>query len=161
APPVVGLQETFWILDQRTAQLFQSAAALRLVTNHVYWFVQSDMLERAPASDLQRSATVFESTTYPLIRKYFSGPQASDATDTDDHIVVLLGNVPSVAAYFSSADAYPRTINPRSNQHRMIYVNLNSLRPGQAAFDSTLAHEFTHLVNFSVCPSQEGWLDEG
>ena len=43
----------------------------------------------------------------------------------------------------------------------MIYVNLNSLRPGQAGFDSTITHEFQHMVHFARCPSQEGWVDEG
>ena len=43
----------------------------------------------------------------------------------------------------------------------MIYVNLNSLRPGQSGFDSTITHELQHMANFSRCPSQEGWLDEG
>jgi immune inhibitor A len=75
--------------------------------------------------------------------------------------VFLLANVPGVAAYFSSADAYPRALNPRSNEHDMIYVNLNALRPGQATFDSTITHEFQHMANFAHCPSQEGWVDEG
>jgi hypothetical protein len=43
----------------------------------------------------------------------------------------------------------------------MIYVNLNSLRPGQAAFDSTIVHEFQHMAHFNHCPEQEGWIDEG
>ena len=43
----------------------------------------------------------------------------------------------------------------------MIYVNLNALRPGQTAFDSTIVHEFQHMVHFARCPSQEGWVDEG
>src|SRR5205814_131076 len=65
------------------------------------------------------------------------------------------------AAYFSSADAYPRAINPRSNVHDMIYVNLNAIRPGQASFDSTITHEMQHMANFARCPAQEGWVDEG
>jgi immune inhibitor A len=157
---VAGYTDTFWILDQRNAQLFQSEAVLRLVTDHAYWFVESDMTERAPEADLERSASVFESRTYPLIHRYF-GSEPKPGVDRDGHIVLLLANVPGVAAYFSSADAYPRTINPRSNEHDMIYVNLNALRPGQAAFDSTVTHEFQHMANFAHCPSQEGWLDEG
>jgi hypothetical protein len=157
-----GYTETFWILDQRTAQLFQSRAVLRLVTDHAYWFVQTDMADRAPLADLQLSAAVFETKTYPLIHRYFGSepPPAADV-DHDGHIVFLLANVPGVAAYFSSADTYPRAVNPRSNEHDMIYVNLNSLRPAQNAFDSTITHELQHLVSFAHCQSQEGWLDEG
>jgi immune inhibitor A len=156
-PLVAGYTQDFWILDQRTAQLFQTKAALRLVTAHAYWFVEADMADRAAQADLQQSASVFENKTYPLINRYFG----AEPKDPDGHIVLLLANVPGVAAYFSSADAYPRSINPRSNEHDMIYVNLNSLRPGQVTFDSTITHELQHMANFARCPSQEGWLDEG
>ena len=40
APLVAGSADTFWILDQRTAQLFQADATLRLVSSNAYWFVQ-------------------------------------------------------------------------------------------------------------------------
>jgi hypothetical protein len=160
APLVAGYSEQFWILNQRSAQLFQTTATLRLVTDHAYWFVENDMADRAPQADLAQSANVFETKTYPLIHRYF-GSEPMPSVDRDGHIVLLLANVPGVAAYFSSADAYPRAINPRSNQHDMIYVNLNALRPGQSAFDSTLTHEFQHMANFAHCPSQEGWVDEG
>jgi immune inhibitor A len=162
APPplAAGFEQNFWILDQRTAQLFQTSATLRLVSDHVYWFVETDMADRAPQADLVQSAAVFENRTYPLIHRYF-GSEPTPSVDRDPHIVMLLANVPGVAAYFSSADAYPRAINPRSNQHDMIYVNLNALRPGQSQFDSTITHEMQHMANFAHCPSQEGWVDEG
>jgi immune inhibitor A len=160
APLVAGLQDNFWILNQRTAQLFQSQATLRLVTEHAYWFVETDLADRAPQGDLERSAAVFEDKTYPLIHRYF-GSEPSPGVDQDGHIVFFLGNVPGVAAYFSSADAYPRAINPRSNEHDMIYVNVSSLRPGQTGFDSTITHELQHMAQFAHCPTQEGWVDEG
>lgn len=155
-----GYAQNFWILDQRSAQLFQQAASLRLVTEHAYWFVESDMSDRVTQADLERSANVFETRTYQLVQRYF-GSELKPSVDAGEHIVFLLANVPGVAAYFSSADAYPRSINPRSNEREMIYVNLNSLRPGQSAFDSTITHEFQHMVSFARCPKQEGWLDEG
>jgi hypothetical protein len=160
APLDVGFQDNFWILDQHTAQLFQAQATLRLVTDHAYWFVESDLADRVLQPDLQSSAAVFETKTYPLIHRYF-GSARLPSVDGDPHIVFFLGNVPGVAAYFSSADAYPRAINPRSNEHDMIYVNLNSVRPGQTGFDSTITHELQHLAQFAHCPSQEGWVDEG
>src|SRR5205085_1715787 len=112
-PLVAGYADNFWILDQRTAQLFQVTAALRLVTDHAYWFVESDMADRAVQADLEHSAYVFETRTYPLIHRYF-GSEPKPAVDGDGHIVFLLANVPGVSAYFSSADTYPRAINPRS-----------------------------------------------
>jgi hypothetical protein len=160
APLVAGFADTFWILDQHNARLFQAQATLRLVTDHAYWFVESNLTDKAVQTDLERSATVFENKTYPLIHRYF-GSEPSPGVDRDRHIYFFLGNVPGVAAYFSSADAYPTEINPRSNVHKMIYVNLSSLRPGQAGFDSTVTHELQHMAQFAHCPNQEGWVDEG
>jgi immune inhibitor A len=160
APIPLGREDSFWVLDQRTAQLFQVRATLRLVTDHAYWFVETSLAERASQADLERSATVFEARTYPLIHQYF-GSEPTPGVDGDPRIVFLLANVPGVAAYFSSADAYPRVINPRSNEHEMIYVNLNSLRPGQQPFDSTIVHEMQHMAHYGRCPNQEGWVDEG
>lgn len=160
APLVAGFEDLFWVLDQRTARLFQANATLRVVTDHAYWFVESDLANRAPQADLERSAAVFENKIYPVIHRYF-GSEPVPGVDHDDHIVFFLGNVPGVAAYFSSADAYPRAINPRSNEHEMIYVNLNSLQPGQTGFDSTITHEMQHMAQFGHCPNQEGWVDEG
>ena len=157
---VRGATQSFWILDQRTAQLFQSSATLRLITDHAYWFVETDMTDRASQADLEQSANVFESRTYPLIQRYF-GLASNSAAERDGRIVLLLANVPGVSAYFSSADEYSRAVNPRSNEQAMIYVNLNSLRPGQVTFDSTLTHELQHLASFAHCHGQEGWLDEG
>ena len=74
---------------------------------------------------------------------------------------MLLGNVPGVAAYFSSADAYSSDVSPRSNEHEMIYLNLNGVRPGQQGFDSTVTHELQHMAHFARCPGQESWVDEG
>jgi hypothetical protein len=159
-PLVSGETDTFWILDQANAQLFQAAASLELITDHAYWFVESDMQDRVRADDLERSAAVFESQTYPMLHEYF-GSEPRPGVDGSGHVLFLLANVPGAAAYFSSADAYPVAVNPRSNQRDMIYVNLNVLPPGQDQFDATITHEMQHMANFARCVGQEGWVDEG
>lgn len=156
----VGTEQTFSVLDQRSARYFQVQASLRVVSEHAYWFVQDDMADMGPQADLDASAGAFESRAYPVIHRYF-GSEPSPSVDGDPHIVLLLANAPGVAAYFSSADAYPRAINPRSNEHEMIYANLNSIRPGLPAFDATITHELQHMAHFARCPAQEGWIDEG
>ncbi len=159
-PLPVGHREPFWIVDQAATRTFQVHATLALVTDGAYWFVQDGFADRAPLADLSRSAAVFESQTYPIVRRYF-GTEPRPGIDGDPHVVFLLGNVPGVAAYFSGADAYPTLANPRSNQRDMIYVNLNAIRPGVSSFDATLAHEFQHMVHSARCPNQETWVDEG
>src|SRR5947207_2417124 len=45
-PLALGREDSFWILDQRTAQLFQTRATLRLTTDHAYWFVETALNDR-------------------------------------------------------------------------------------------------------------------
>lgn len=157
----VGQQEDFWIVEQRAAQMFSIRATLQHLGAHSAWYVQDDLADRAPQADLERAAAVFEQQTYPAVRSHF-GPEPSPGVDGQDRVVLLLGNVPDVAAYFSGADSQPRTVTPRSNERDMIYVNLQALRPGHGSiFDSVLAHEFQHMVHFHRCRSQETWVDEG
>ena len=159
-PHLDGYQERFWIVDQQAARVSEATATLRLVTPHAYWFVEDGYDGRAPQNALAQSADAFESQTYPAVRRYF-GSEPNPGVDGDPHLVFFLGHVPGVAAYFSGADSYPRSVNPRSNERDMIYVNLDALRPGQPGFDGTLAHEFQHMVLFAHCPDQETWVDEG
>jgi immune inhibitor A len=160
ASRTVGQQEEFWVLDQQSARLFPVRATLQLASDHVYWYAQSDLAQGVLQADLERAARVFETQTYPTIHRYF-GSEPSPGVDGDPRIVFLLAQVPGVAAYFSGADSYPRAVNPRSNERDIIYVNLDALRPGQPAFDATMAHEFQHMVHFARCPTQETWVDEG
>ncbi|GAC1324694.1 MAG: immune inhibitor A [Chloroflexota bacterium] len=160
AGSAVGATDTFWILDQRRASLFQASATARVVTSHAYWFVADDLADHVDQADLERGARVFEDATYPVVTHYFGAPRIPSSTG-DTHIVMLLAAVPGVAAYFSSADAYPRSVNPRSNERPMMYINASSVRPGTPGFDATLAHELQHMASFSRCPVQEGWVDEG
>lgn len=159
-PLPVGQDEAFFIVDQRAGQTFEVRARLQYVSESAYWYVQNGWEGGATRVEIERSARVFESQTYPAIRRFF-GAAPSPGVDGDPRIVFLLGDVPGVAAYFSGVDAYPRAVNPRSNQREIIYVNLGALRPGSAAFDATMAHEFQHMVQFARCPAQETWIDEG
>ncbi len=160
APRQVGEGAEFWIVDQRAARTFKARATVQLATERAYWYVQDDLLARAPRADVERSAAVFEARTYPTLRQYF-GSETQPGIDGDPRIAFLLGDVPGVAAYFSGADTSPRAASPRSNERDIIYVNLNALRPGTGAFDATIAHEFEHLLSFARCPVQETWVDEG
>ncbi len=164
-PPVgeaqLGESRAFWVLDQPAAQTFQVSATLRLITDHADWYVQDDRAERVSSEALERSASVFESHTFPTIEHLFGGDPAGFPGLGDPHVVFLLGRVPGVAGYFSGADTYPPVVHPRSNDREMIYVNVDALGPGQDEFDGIMAHEFQHLLHYARCPGQETWVDEG
>jgi hypothetical protein len=133
-------------------------ARLALVTDHVYWFVEDGV--DLPANDLQAAATYFEGQTYPTEHRLF-GSEQSPGPDHDVHITILIGHIPGVGGYFSTADEYPPQVNPFSNERNMIYINVDAVRPGSGGFDGTVSHEFMHMIQFNVHRDQNSWINEG
>lgn len=113
-----------------------------------------------PEGTLRASARMFDSRIYPEVRRLV-GSEAFPGIDNDPRITVFLGPLPDVAGYVSSADSYPRTVHPYSNEREIVYVNVRAHAPGTSEFFATLAHEFTHLVHWNVNPSEDSWVKEG
>lgn len=159
-PPTytVGTRETFWVSNVSLSTHFTATATLRLQTPHANWWVQ-DSLTVAQA-DLEKSAEVFESRTYPTNRRFF-GTEWSPGIDNDPRLHIFLGEVPGVGGYFSSTDEYPRSINPYSNEKEMFYINLDAARPGETTFDGYLAHEFQHMIHWNLDSNEDLWVNEG
>ena len=65
--------------------------------------------------------------------------------------------------YFSSEDEFPRAVAPYSNERQMIYINLASGigQPGTSEYDSTIAHEFQHMIHWFWHPGDDSWQNEG
>lgn len=167
APPLVnsdapshqpGRVDTFWVAEHGAAGHFQVEAELRLVTRHAYWYVQrgSTITEAA----LRMSSEAFEGTIYPAVRRAV-GSEPFPGIDNDPRITILNGNVPGVAGYVSSADAYSRFAHPYSNEREMIYVNVRSVEPGTQSYLGVLAHEFTHLAHSGINQWEATWIKEG
>ena len=43
----------------------------------------------------------------------------------------------------------------------MVYLNVDAVRPGTTSYQSTLAHEFQHLIHSRADPNEETWVNEG
>jgi hypothetical protein len=157
-PLDVGRRDTFYDLDQGDNTYKAHPAVLRLVSEHVYWYVQEG--ERVDDDEIAAAATFFDQKTVPIVHQVF-GEEWSPGIDGDARITILLGTAPGVSAYFSSADELPKSVFPYSNEREMIHVNVPSMRPGSVTFNATLAHEFQHMVHWHQNPSTETWLDEG
>ena len=153
-----GHLERFWIGRQRPPEHFQVEAELRVVGRHAYWYVERG--HSVSDAALRRSAELFDTHVYPEVRRLV-GTEAFPGIDNDPRITIFSGNLPDVAGYVSSADSYPRSIHPHSNERDMIYLNLVALEVGSTAYLATLAHEFTHLVHWNVNPSEDTWIKEG
>jgi hypothetical protein len=157
-PLEVGRHDTFYDLDQGDNTYKPHDAELRLVTEHAYWYVQVG--QRVDDGDLAKAAEFFDQQTVPIVHRVF-GEEWSPGIDGDPRITIFLGTAPGVSAYFSSADELPRSVFPYSNEREMIHVNLPALSPNSVTFNSTLAHEFQHMVHWHQNPLTETWLDEG
>ena len=154
----VGTDQTFWVANQEAQSYFHVRARIVDKTDHAYWYVQ-DGVDLA-TSDLHDAATYFEEHTYSTEHQLF-GSEWSPGIDDDEHITILVGHIPGVGGYYSTADEYDRQVNPYSNQREMIYINVDSVRPGGVGFNHTVAHEFMHMIQFNVNRWQNSWVDEG
>jgi immune inhibitor A len=161
-PPAydLGDQELFWVGNTDTSEQYQITATLRAMTPHLYmWVEDGHPMDQA---ELERSAQRFEESTYPTNRALF-GSEWTPGVDNDVRLTILnthrLGR--SVAGYYSSADEFSRLVNPFSNEREMFYINLDVLRPGTRGYDSTLAHEFQHMIHWAKDRNEDTWVSEG
>ncbi len=157
----LGQEDTFWILTG-SSQYKQIQARLVYITPHVYDYVEDNT--QVDLGALRQSADLFESSIYVTDRRFF-GSEWSPGIDDDAHITIL--NAPDIYAgdngYFSSADEFPASVAPFSNQREMIYVRIGNtaVTPGTDTYNATLAHEFQHLIHWHTHPTDPAWVNEG
>jgi immune inhibitor A len=156
----LGQEDSFWINNSDTRAYSRIHAKLVYITPHVYIYVEDGQQPNLQA--LQASANLFENKTYPTDRSTY-GSQWTPGIDANVHLTILnaigLGN--GVGGYFSSEDEYPTSINPYSNEREMFYVNFDGEVPGTSQYNSTLAHEFQHMIHWYQHPVDLSWTNEG
>lgn len=116
----------------------------------------------------------FDNKVFPTVTAWFGEPVIpSQFAWPDDRIYIFLLDIRDqfdngyVAGYFDHRDLE----GVLGNQKPVFFMDLNPGEPGDPddknnSFYRTLAHEFQHMVNFSIrhshgIPDQERWLDEG
>ncbi|MEO6887506.1 MAG: hypothetical protein ABI456_00680 [Ktedonobacteraceae bacterium] len=156
----VGQEDAFWLSNLETRRYTRIHAKLVYITPHVYMYVQDG--QSANLAALQSSATTFETQIYPTDRATY-GSEWSPGIDDDVHLTILnaIGLGRGVGGYFSSEDEYPTSVNPYSNEREMFYVSLEGTIPGSADYNSTLAHEFQHMIHWYQHPVDLSWTNEG
>lgn len=154
----IGTDQSFWVANQLAKSYFRARARIVAKTAHAYWYLQDGL--SLPPGAVQSAAAYFENHTYPTEHQLF-GSEWSPGIDGDVHITILLGRIPGVGGYYSTADEYSRSVNPYSNQREMIYLNVDAVQPATGAFNAVVAHEFMHMIQFNVQRWQNSWVDEG
>ena len=116
----------------------------------------------------------FDDKVFPSVCRWFGKPAVPAAFNLpDERIYIFLVDIRDrfaegyVAGYFDHRDLEGWS----GNQKPVFFMDTNPGEPGDPddksnAFYRTLAHEFQHMVNFSIQqangnPEQERWLDEG
>ncbi len=116
----------------------------------------------------------FDDKVFPSVCRWFGKPVVPAAFNLpDERIYIFLVDIHDgfaegyVAGYFDHRDLEGWS----GNQKPVFFMDTNPGEPGDPedksnAFYRTLAHEFQHMVNFSIQhangnPEQERWLDEG
>lgn len=155
----VGDVRTFWVANTDTHVHRQVEAVLEVETAHVQMWVERGA--RVDLEGLRASAERFEAHTYPQCREVF-GSEWTPGVDGDPHLLVLHAHdLGGVGGYFSAADEFSRLANPFSNEAEMFYINLDYRQPGTEGYDSTLAHEFQHMIHWYQDRNEDSWVNEG
>lgn len=156
----VGQLDSFWLNNEDTRTYSRIQAKLVYITPHVYMYVEDG--QQVDLAALQASADLFERSTYPTDRNTY-GSEWSPGIDDDVHLTILnaVGLGSGIGGYFSSEDEYPTSINQYSNEREMFYVSLDGEVPGTAEYNSTLAHEFQHMIHWYQHPVDLSWTNEG
>lgn len=95
--------------------------------------------------------------------------------DNDSKVIIVIAALPQsgneyIAGYFDPQNQLSRTKFPYSNEAEMVYITtLDKNNQWLAQSKDTLAHEFQHLINFSIRSKfvssttihKETWLNEG
>ncbi|HHH81540.1 MAG TPA: hypothetical protein ENL35_00955, partial [Chloroflexi bacterium] len=93
----------------------------------------------------------------------FFGSEWSPGVDGDPHLYILYARNlgASVAGYFSAADELSPLAHEYSNGHEMFYLSADNVELWEEFTYSVLAHEFQHMIHWSLDRNEESWLNEG
>lgn len=159
-PLKVGDQKEFWITNADTNKSSKTAATLRYVTDHVYFWIENGV--SYDNNELKSLAETFENKIYPTNREFF-GSEWSPGIDNNPHLYILYahGLGSSIAGYFSSADEFPPAAHEYSNGHEMFLLSVDNVALDEEYAYSVLAHEFQHMIHWYTDRNEETWMNEG
>jgi hypothetical protein len=133
-------------------------ATLLATSAHAYFYVDDALSPQEGAA--QRAADDFETNVWPVVTGAFGDP-LTPGVDGDPRIIVLQADLGGgVGGYYTSDDAYLRSVHPLSNEAEMVYMDRN-MTLGSASFSVVLAHELQHLVHEKNDAGEEVWVNEG
>ncbi|HEV8638883.1 MAG TPA: hypothetical protein VG370_32130 [Chloroflexota bacterium] len=152
----VGDVEAFWISDSARRRYFQARA--RLVRRSAHFDVWVQEGERADEAALARSLDRLETRILPTLLQQFGGGKIREERL---RVAIVNVRVGGLVGYYSSVNEYPRAVAPFSNERSLVVMSLQSVQPGTGGYESGLAHELQHLVQWRLDPAEDTWVNEG
>ncbi len=147
------------LIEDRT---FAVEATLRGIGEYVYVWVHDG--SGVPDAEVEAVVRNFDNRVYGPVRELW-GEADLTGIDGDPRIHILFSYGPGIgaAAYFGRLHTYPTEVFPTSAERELIVVNLEAfgLQISSLAVESTLAHEFQHMLRNVLDPNESSWLDEG
>ncbi len=139
----------------------QHEAILSAITEHTYFWVETSLAFDEKMVAL--AASRFEKEIYPGLSQIF-GTEWQPGIDNDTRFSILhldgYGDDTDLG-FFNKGDEYPRTVNEKSNEMEIIYLNMRNLIMGEDLYFGTLVHEYQHLMQWNADNNETVWLSEG
>ena len=154
----VGERREFFVSNLIDATVRSVTAALKVVSEHAYWYVDDKIT--VPIDKLELAARTFEDRVHPVVVGTF-GDIWSPGVDGDPRLIVLHTSLSGAAGYYSSKDEFTRQVHPHSNLSEIIYIDTRQLPPGTDVYMGVLAHELQHAVHWNQDLGEEAWVNEG
>lgn len=159
-PIQLGTVQTFWVGNVDTIENFEIDAELVYISDNVYFWIEKGV--KYDLDDVKTLVDDFQANAYPTNRDFF-GSEWSPGVDGDVHLYILyarnLGEW--VAGYFSTADELSPLAHPYSNAHEMFYLSADTMNLWDTYTAGVLAHEFQHMIHWSLDRNEESWVNEG
>ena len=160
SPPKVGDQLDFFVNYDLDKDFRPVHATLRELSEHAAWWVAEGA--NVTDADLRAAAENFEKTPYKIDRLVY-GPEPTPGVDGYDPVHFLFVNIPEWGefyGYFSTVNMYPKIMQQYSNEKEMMVINMGGAPLSSIDFAGELGHEFGHLIQWSVDPNEDLWLNE-
>ena len=187
--PVVGDFRDFYFTFAGGCQNVSASMrmkALYVGTRAIIWEDSANVLQSSAdpvyAGFYQRLGQIFDQDQYATVRDNFGDPLLRDAlTDADGRVHMVFSsrlNGSGAAAYVTSCDQYPRTVNAGSNFGEVFYGQVPTVsgsNTGSTTFPDgwfyfmarTVVHEVKHIASHAArvannAPTfEQSWLEEG
>ena len=159
--------ESFYILTNDLSDYTSINAELISQSSHAYFFVQTNLISafgRETITNVVSSENdIFENKIFFNETEVFGSVEGSLGTIGDGKTIVLLANLPSgIAGYFDPMNEYSQDYlnnngmsDYKSNEWEMVYLDYLE------RFETTLAHEFQHIIHYNHDAFESRWFDEG